>query len=166
MAENFRNKQWFKNMPQERKDEICKKFDINENTLRKCGRETEDGRIVIDLLRIDHLLHCPKIWDECNNALKNGNNYSENLRTCQTLNEVVEVCENIYDIFSKNSYLKYKDTLHNNVLVKYTRKNIQNAYDTYLSCDTEDKPYRAYMLYTHLKVLLESDLNIIKDKSI
>ena len=166
MAENFRNKQWFKNMSQERKDEICKKFDINENTLRKCGRETEDGHIVIDLLRINHLLHYPEIWDEYNDALKNGNDYSENLRNCQTINDVVEVCENIYDIFSKNSYLKYKDTLHNNVLVKYTRKNIQNAYDTYLSCDTEDKSYCAYMLYTHLKVLLESDLNIIKDKSI
>ena len=68
MAENFRNKQWFKNMPQERKDEICKKFDINENTLRKCGRETEVGRIVIDLLRVDHLLHCLLIRDECNIA--------------------------------------------------------------------------------------------------
>lgn len=166
MAENFRNKQWFKKMPQERKDEICKKFDINENTLRKCGRETTDGRIVIDLLRIDHLLHCPKIWDECNNALKNSNNYSENLRTCQTLNEVVEVCENIYDIFSKNSYLKYKDNIHNNVLVKYARENIQNTYDTYLNCDPDDMPYYAYILYTHLKVLLESDLNIVKDKSI
>ena len=57
MADNFRNKQWFKNMSQERKDEICKKFDIDEKTLRKCGRETDDGRIVINLLKIDHLLH-------------------------------------------------------------------------------------------------------------
>ena len=47
MAENFRNKQWFKKMSQECKDEICKKFDIDEKTLRKCGRETEDGHIVI-----------------------------------------------------------------------------------------------------------------------
>ena len=44
MADNFRNKQWFKNLSQDRKDEICKKFDIDEKTLKKAGRETSDGQ--------------------------------------------------------------------------------------------------------------------------
>ena len=62
MAENFRNKQWFKNMSQERKDEICEKFLIDETTLKKAGRETDDGRIVINLLKIDKLNYTPKPW--------------------------------------------------------------------------------------------------------
>ena len=64
MADNFRNKQWFKNLSQDRKDEICKKFDIDEKTLKKAGRETSDGQIVIDMLRIDNLQHTTEFWDE------------------------------------------------------------------------------------------------------
>ena len=92
MADNFRNKQWFKNMSQDRKDELCHKFDIDEKTLRKCGRETNDGRIVIDLLRLDHLCHTPESWKEYNKVIQ-----SNKINICEgTIDEQVENLKFIY----------------------------------------------------------------------
>ena len=95
MADNFRNKQWFKNMSQERKDEICKKFDIDEKTLRKAGRETDDGRIVINLLKIDNFLHKPESWIEYNKVIEKNK-----LKVCEgTIEEQIENLKFIYKLF-------------------------------------------------------------------
>jgi len=164
MADNFRNKQWFKNMSQERKDEICKNFDIDEKTLRKCGRETDDGRIVIDLLRIDHLIHYPEEWDIVNNAIKDHIlDYKDLLKECSPADDLIGIFENLYNLFGEHSYLKYKDTLHNKVLMDQTYKCLVNDIDGYIECDEDNyKAYFAHKIYTHLKVLLKTDLNIIK----
>lgn len=162
MAENFRNKQWFKNMSQEKKDEICKKFDIDEKTLRKAGRETEDGRIVIDILRIDHLLHTPKEWKDCYKSLSNFNLSLDDVSLSD-----IEFCEKIYRAFIPDaSFLKYKDNLHNNLLVKQAEKYARNWYLKFIdpNASYDDKEYYAYQVWSHVKCLLESDLNIVKTK--
>lgn len=162
MAENFRNKQWFKNMSQERKDEICKKFDIDEKTLRKAGRETEDGRIVIDILRIDHLLHRPEEWKLRFEALSN---FSLSLADVSLSD--IEFCQKIYKAFKPEvSFLKYKDNLHNNLLVKQAEKYTRNWYEKFLdpNATEEEKEFYSYQVWTHVRILLESDLNIVKSK--
>ena len=160
MADNFRNKQWFKNMSQDRKDEICKKFDIDEKTLKKCGRETDDGRIVIDILRIDHINLIPKEWEDKYNALKNFK---------LSLNDVsltdLEILQKFYEIFIPNvKFLKYKDNVHNNLLVKYTYKYTKDWYFNFIdpNASIDDKKFYAYQVWTQVKVLFESDLQLIK----
>jgi len=161
MAENFRNKQWFKKLSQNRKDEICKYFDIDEKTLRKAGRETDDGRIVVDLLRVDHLMHYPKEWDDTNKALNNRNEFLNKLKNCNTVSEYVEVFKSLFNLFNKNTYLKYKQSLHNDMLVKNMYRYILNDLENYFSVD--DKEYKAfysYRTFSHLRVLLVSDLGL------
>ena len=158
MADNFRNKQWFKNMSQERKDEICKKFDIDEKTLKKCGRETEDGRIVIDILRLDHLLHKPELWKICYNSLKDFNISLDNISD-------IELCEKLYEVFKSGvKFLKYKDTPHNRVLLTDAAKYTKGWYNKFIDSNSteEDKEYYAYQVWTHVRVLLETDLQLIK----
>lgn len=162
MADNFRNKQWFKNMSQDRKDEICKNFDISEKTLRKCGRETEDGRIVIDLLRLDHLEHHPEYWDDCHKALDGHKEFLERLQNAGTHEEYVEIFKDLYDLFGANKYLKYKETSIAKVQVGQAYKHILTDMTYYFDCKDEDKPYFAYMINTHLRVILDSDLKLIK----
>lgn len=166
MAENFRNKQWFKNMSQERKDEICKKFDIDEKTLRKAGRETEDGRIVIDILRIDHILHKPKIWDECYKAFIEDDCFNSELKwEFDDVNDMfVRICHLYNDINSNTKYKKYNSNLHNDLLVKQSYKYIRHWVDEakYDLTDKDHVKFCCYQIYTHARVLLESDLNIIK----
>ena len=163
MAENFRNKQWFKNLSQSRKDEICKKFDIDEKTLRKCGRETEDGRIVVDLLRVDHLMHYPKAWDETCKALNDHNEFLDKLKSCNTVSEYVEVFKALFNLFGENTYLKYKQSLHNDMLVKNMYRYVLNDLENYFSTkDEEYKAFYSHRTFSHLRVLLVSDLGLTK----
>jgi len=163
MADNFRNKQWFKNMSQNRKDEICKKFDINEKTLKKCGRETDDGRIVIDILRIDKLLHTPECWDECYNNLKSIN--INNIHT-NNLDEMIVNLQYIYICMHPEcSFLKYKSSVHNDLLTKQFYDNFIYWYE-YMSetnkSDIDHMKYCCYQIYNCSKYLFESDLKLIK----
>lgn len=163
MADNFRNKQWFKNMSQERKDEICKQFDIEEKTLRKAGRETDDGHFVIDLLRIDHLKHYPNSWDVAYNAIKDHiNNFVTMINNAKNDVELILIFENIYDLFNKNSYLKYKDSVRNKVLVEQTKQCVLNDIHEYVTNDEDSKPYYANRLLQHIKLLIDSDLKLVK----
>ena len=157
MADNFRNKQWFKNMSQERKDEICKKFDIDEKTLRKAGRETDDGRIVINLLKIDNFLHKPESWIKYNKIIENNK-----LNTCEgTIEERVENFKFIYGLFFDVKFLKYKKSVHNDLMVNQSAKYINRWINEYY-LDDSDKEYCAYQIYTHIKTTIETDLNLIK----
>ena len=157
MADNFRNKQWFKNMSQERKDEICKKFDIDEKTLRKAGRETDDGRIVINLLKIDSLLHIPESWIEYNKIIEKNK-----LSTCEgTINEQVDNLKAIYNLFYNVSFLKYKTSLKNDLFVKQAAKYVNYWINEYYS-ENSDKEYCAYQIIMHIKSTLETDLNLVK----
>jgi len=157
MTENFRNKQWFKKMSQECKDEICKKFDIDEKTLRKCGRETEDGHIVINLLKIDHLLHTPESWTKYNKIIEKNK-----LSSCNgTINEQVENFKFIYKLFYDVSFLNYKTSVHNDLMVKQASKYINKWIDKYYMEDA-DKEYCAYQIVMHVKSVLETDINLIK----
>lgn len=157
MADNFRNKQWFKNMSQERKDEICKKFDIDEKTLKKSCRETDDGRIVINLLKIDHLLHNPESWSDYNKVISNIV-----IKQCEgDFDEQLEYLKYIYGLFNEVSFLKYKKTLHNDLLVKQAIKHINYWIEEYNN-DESDKEYCAYQIYEHISTLLDTDIAIIK----
>ena len=157
MADNFRNKQWFKNMSQERKDEICKKFDIDEKTLRKACRETDDGRIVINLLKIDSFLHMPDEWSEYNKIIEKNK-----LETCEgSIDQQVEYLKFIYKLFFDTSFLKYKSSLHNDLLVNQAIKHTNYWVSEYNS-EENDKDYCAYQIVMHVKSVLETDLNLIK----
>ena len=164
MAENFRNKQWFKNLPQDRKDKICKKFDIDEKTLKKAGRETADGRIVINLLKIDKLEHTPVFWDEC---AKNLNIVlpEDNINTSD-VHQMISNMEYIYAFMNNDvHFANYKSNLHNDLLTKYAHNNFKKWYDEMHSTDASDTDhikFCCYQMYTHCKCLLESDLNLIK----
>ena len=161
MAENFRNKQWFKNMSQERKDEICKKFDIDEKTLKKAGRETEDGRIVINLLKIDHLNHRPESWKTYNDILS-----SNTIELCgDTIEEKVNNIKYIYSLFNDVKFLKYKESVHNNLLVKQTAKYVNEWINEYKNPENsaDNNEYFAYQIFSHVRSLIESDLKIVKN---
>lgn len=157
MAENFRNKQWFKKLTPEYKKEICDKFHIDEKTLRKCGRETEDGRLLIDILRIDHIDYISPVWVDCYNKL-------EGYVISDTDNQNIEFAEKIYSIFFPDSkFLKYKPSAHNDLVVKYATKYALNWLRKFIESDNiEDKRYYAYQTYSHVKCLIESDLQLVK----
>lgn len=157
MTTNFRNKQWFKNLSQDRKDKICKRFDIEEKTLRKSGRETEDGRIVVDILRIDHLLHTPKFWDECDQIIS-----SNKINKCDdnNLENQLENIKYIYNLFNKDTkLLKYKQSLHNDLMIKQAVKYVNHWIDEY-NIEDSDKKYCAYQIYMHVKSVIETDLKL------
>ena len=161
MADNFRNKQWFKNMSQERKNEICEKFDIDEKTLKKAGRETEDGRIVINLLKIDHLNHRPESWKIYNNILS-----SNNIELCgDTIEEKVSNIKYIYSLFNDVKFLKYKESVHNNLLVKQTAKYVNEWINKYKNPEnsSDNNEYFAFQIFSHVRSLIESDLKIVKN---
>lgn len=165
MADNFRNKQWFKNLSQDRKDEICKKFDIDEKTLKKAGRETFDGQIVIDMLRIDHLQHTPEFWDEC---YKNLNVVlpEDNLNTSD-VRQMISNMEYIYTFMKRDVHFgTYKSNLHNDLLTKTAHNNFKHWYDELHVTDASDvdhKKFCCYQMFTHCRCLLESDLQLIKN---
>lgn len=164
MATNFRNKQWFRKLSQDRKDEICKNFDIDENTLKKAGRETDDGRIVIDMIRIDHLNHTPEFWDEC---YKNVNIVmpEDNMNTSDVF-QMISNMEYIYTFMNRDVHFgNYKSSLHNDLLTKNAHKYFKNWYDKMHSTESTDIEYIkfcCYQMYTHCRCLLESDLKLIK----
>ena len=160
MAENFRNKQWFKKLSQEYKRELCEKFYIDEKILRKCGRETEDERLVIDILRIDHIDCTLPVWVDCANKL-------EGYVISDTDNQTIEFAEKLYSIFFPGSkFLKYKPSLHNDLVVEYATKYALSWLRKYVESDnTEDKQYYAYQTYSHVKCLLESDLQLVKKQN-
>ncbi len=162
MAENFRNKQWFKNLSQDRKDEICKKFDIDEKTLKKAGRQTDDGRIVIDILRIDNILYTPEIWDIC---FKNLNIILPNdYMNASDVFKMISNMEYIYSFMNRDAhYAIYKSNLHNDLLTKQAHINFMYWYNEKNNTfDEEYKKFCCFQMYTHCKCLLESDLNLIK----
>ncbi len=166
MAENFRNKQWFKNMSQERKDDICKRFDTDEKTLRKAGRETEDGRIVIDLLRMDHLIHTPELWDNCYDTFIKNNVFDNYLRWdfIEVNDMVLRMSSLYYFINSDVKFLKYKSSLKNDLFVKEAYKHVLN-WDNKAKIDLTDKDYVkfcCYQIFIQTRCLLETDLKLIK----
>ncbi len=166
MAENFRNKQWFKNLSQDRKDEICKKFDIDEKTLKKAGRETADGRIVIDLLRIDHFIHYPEIWDEYKKYLINDDLFNNELNWDFTsINDKLMRLNHIWNCFTNDQKLnKYKQSLHNDLLVEQAYKNVVNWVERAKEDidDEEQLGFDCYQICTIIKCLFESDIKIVK----
>lgn len=165
MADNFRNKQWFKTISQDYKDKLCKHFDIEETTLKKAGRENDEGKIVVDLLRIDHLLHMPSEWDDSYDAIKNHEDFLKSLKKESTPEDSVNIMQILYSLYHTNAkYLKYKNTVHNNVLVTEAYKNVLYDIEDYLKfTDKSDKKYVSNRLYWHLRVILLSDLAIVKD---
>lgn len=164
MATNFRNKQWFKNLSQDRKNDICKKLNINETTLKKAGRETDDGRIVIDLLRIDHILSTPQFWDECANKLHVV--LPENNLNTNDVFQMISNMEYIYAFMNNDvHFASYKSDIHNDLLTKYAHKYFKKWYDEMHATDASDTDhikFCCYQMYTHCKCLLESDLKLIK----
>jgi hypothetical protein len=163
MATNFRNKQWFKNLSQDRKNDICKKFNIDETTLKKAGRETTDGRIVVDLLRIDHILSTPPFWDECANKLQVVLP-EDNMNTTDVF-QMISNMEYIYAFMNNDAhFVSYKSNLHNDLLTKFAHNSFKKWYDEMHATDKSDKDhikFCCYQMYTHCKCLLESDLNLI-----
>ena len=169
MAENFRNKQWFKNLSQERKDSICKKFDIDENTLKKAGRETSDGRIVIDLVRIDHLTTVPELWNDCYNAYTKYSIFSDDQFKWDLTNTTDKIMR-MYNLYSYmhpeylNTVFKYKSNLKNDLYVEDTYKRVLKWVNTAKE-DLEDKEYLTfycYHIYSQVRCLIESDLKLVK----
>lgn len=169
MAENFRNKQWFKNLSQERKDKICKKFDIDEKTLKKAGRETKDGRIVIDILRIDHLNTVPELWNKCYDAYNKYSIFSDDQFKWDltNINDMIMRMHNLYSYMHPeyiNTVFKYKSNLKNDLYVKDTYERAVKWINTakeYLT-DKDYVKYCSFQVYSQCRCLLESDLKIIK----
>jgi len=166
MAENFRNKQWFKNLSQDRKDELCNKFNIDEKTLKKAGRETEDGRIVIDLLRIDHISYTPEIWDICYNAFINNNVFDNKLKWDFTgVDDMVIRMSSLYNfVNSDEKLLKYKSSLKNDLFVKDAYKRLLKwvNYAKEDLTDVNSVKFSSYQIYSHVRCLLDSDLKLVK----
>jgi hypothetical protein len=153
-------------MSQERKDEICKKFDIDEKTLRKAGRETDDGRIVVDLLRIDHLCHTPELWDECYNAFIKDDCFNSEIKwEFDNINDMLLRMLHIYYLMnSMTKGKKYVSNTHNDLLVQYAYKNVikwvnKAKYDLN---DVDYVKFCCYQIYTRIRILIETDLNLIK----
>lgn len=155
--DNFRNKQWFKELTDEQKQGICKRFNINEKTLKKCGRKNSDGKIVIDLLRIDHIETIPEYWKFAYNILNESKfdyiKYDSN----------IDLCMNLYKLFHNDNLLKYKDSLHNQVILNDKVRFIKHWFDMFNSSDDiSDKEFYASQIYSHVTIIIKSDLNLVK----
>lgn len=148
---NFRSKEWFKNMSQEKKDEICNKFEITEDSLKKCGFIDEDGKVKIDLLRVSY--ENPLEWKQCFNIIyPTLNTYKESLK-----NNPIEFITDIYCKYANTSNVKkYKQTLHNETRLKYTIKYILDNYtELELNKDSiEHIEYFAYNICGHCELFL------------
>lgn len=156
---NFRNKQWFKKLSNEQCHEICENFMIDEKMFKHAGRAGENGEILIDLLRIDHINYIPDIWTETYDKLKT---YNFNINS----EDQLEFLKNIYLLFNTNvKFRKYNDSIHNEVLVEQAFNNsnywIKKLID---ETDLEYSKYCSYQIYTIIKILFENDLQLIKQK--
>lgn len=155
---NFRNKQWFKNLTPEKKQEICEKFMIDEKTLRHAGRAGENGEIRIDLLRIDHINYIPIDWIESYEKIKDTQfDLSDE--------DKVESLKNIYLIFNSSAkFLKYNDNVRNKVLVNQCYKSVKHWIEKFNGekDDIEYKQFCSNQIRTIIMILFENDLKIVK----
>ena len=157
---NFRNKQWFKQLSDEKRKEICENFMIDEKTLRHAGRAGENGEIRIDLLRIDHINYIPKCWINSYDSFKD--------KTIEMYDEdKLESLKNIYLIFNSSAkFLKYNDNVRNKVLVNQCYKSVKHWIEKFNESkdDIEYKQFCSNQIRTIIKILFENDLCIAKQK--
>lgn len=138
---NFRSKEWFNNMSQERKNEICKKLEITEENLKKCGFTNENGEVEIDLLKVSY--KNPIEWKTCFNIIyPTLNTYKEKLE-----NDPVSFITDIYCKYADvQKVKKYKDNLSNDTRLKYSIKYILDNYKE-LELNKDNIEYVEYFSY-------------------
>jgi len=174
---NFRNKQWFKNMTDEKKEELCNKLGCSLQGLKKAGFLDEDGKVKIDLLRLEmefpseewqvHLdvVESKSFWDVYNRmaSLEEDN-----------IEETLKCLEEMYCIWNGNVKFLKADTkkLINVVWVKQCKLSIShNIEELELYIKDEDSVEKkehmmviSRKIYLHLRTLFESDLKNVKSK--
>ena len=174
---NFRNKQWFKNMTDEKKEELCKKLGCSLQGLKKAGFQDEDGKIKIDLLRLEmefpseewqiHLdvIESKEFWKVYNHMVSLDEDDIE---------ETLKSLEEMYCLWEDGLKFLKADTkkLITIVWVKQCKLSIiHNIEELELYLEDGDSVEKKESMMTisrkiflHLSTLFESDLNNVKRK--
>lgn len=169
MSENFRDKKWFKDMPQERKDRICKEFGITEDNLKKAGRETDDGRIVIDVMRLHYPV--PVSWEHYYNWIRDAGmpGLFEELSKLDGNDSVAPVIDVMCRMLELDPDIRLgKSRKCPPGRCFWTRETLLDLWDEYCKAkengaDTETLWWHAKRLHGQLELLLVGDLNLRKD---
>lgn len=151
----FSSKKWFNEMSPEQKQEICNKFDITEDILKKAGYMGENNHVYIDMLRVHY--DNPPEWKD---YLNNINTYIDTYKT--KLENPIDFIIDIYKKFNPDvKFKKYKETSYNKMRLNTTVKYISNIFDSIIyNNKTDIQEYNAYTIYNHCELFL-SDTNMI-----
>lgn len=175
MAESkFRNKQWFKCLTDKEKKDICKRHHCTETGLKKAGYIGDDGKLKIDLLRLD-CDYIPENWTYENYVVRGGDfeKLLNQLTSTENDEDVLNVLEEMYCLFNPGTKFKKADVKKSKIWIDQTKLSIiNNIKDMQVDVEVYEKDpdnndigivmCHSHKIYTHLKVLFESDIKNIK----
>lgn len=164
---SFRNKQWFRDMSQDRKDSICERLDITEDVLKRAGTVNEFGNVVIDVLRLSYTN--PEKWKsylktirtEKFRSLYNQLNTKDNTPS-QTVDLLLDMASEIvvdnalYGVKVRES----KNIIRLQDIIKYINRAMKQIDDELESEDV--KECAANRILSHLHIGLQ-DLGVLKE---
>ena len=170
----FRNKQWFKNLSDKEKKDICARHFCTEASLKKAGYIGEDGRLKIDLLRLD-CNYVPEEWTYENDVVRSAEFQKkiDILKNTEDVEDILNLFEEMYVLFNKDVKFKKADVKKCKIWLLQTKLSILNNIKD-MQFDVEDYEKNpdgydvgiimcySHKIYTHLKVLFESDIKNIK----
>lgn len=174
---NFRNKQWFKNMSNEKKEDLCKKLGCTLQGLKKAGFLDEDGKVKIDLLRLEMEFPSEE-WQQHLDVIESDDfwkiyKHMESLDE-DNIDETVKDLEEMYCLWNDNVKFLKADTkkMITVVWVKQCKLSIvHNIEELELYLHDEDSVEKKEQMmvisrkvYLHLSTLFESDLKNVKNK--
>lgn len=168
---SFRNKQWFRDMSQERKDSICERLGITEDVLKRAGTVDEFGEVVIDVLRLSY--PNPKKWKSYLKTIRtdkfrslyNQLNIKDNTAgqnvdiLLYMLSEIIRVIRDVnvqYDVKIREP----KNVLRLQDIIKHIN-SAMNQIDDELECE-DVKECAANRILSHLHIGLK-DIGIFKE---
>ena len=163
---NFRNKQWFKNLAQEHKDEICKEFDITEDVLKRAGYE-ENDHIYIDLLKVSYPVNTERLNPYKDIVLSDIFKKLIDIINIDDIDKKYQALCAMHSLFFKKDAKAYKEKpndLLTSIRIKERCNYINNIYKRLLINDDDPDAQCIFseIISSHLKVLLESDLQVLK----
>lgn len=168
MSDNFKDKKWFNEISQERKDRICREFGITEENLKKAGRMTDDGRIIIDIMRLHYPV--PRDWEYYYDWLQDIEipDLFEELRKTdkEHVEPVIDIMCRILEIDPDIKLGKSRKCPPGRCF--WTRDTLLKLWDEYCKAkadgtDMETLWWHAKKVHDQLELLLVSDLNLRKD---
>lgn len=165
---DFRNKQWFKALTEEQREALCKKLGCTMNGLKKAGF-MEDGKLKFDLLRLEY--PTPPSWGIDFNTVESEafkKLYSQ-LTAAEDLAEILTCLEDMWNLFQPGTKFLKPDLKKSVVNVwirdckRWITSNVESIERNRDHQDQDVPKVFAHKVYTHLRVLFNSELKNIKE---